>query len=98
MVPVETVLRVLALRLGEAVLVNLLKSPFCTTSKSLFCTSRVLVSWDIGLETVGVRDIILAEFGKRTGQTFRSQWDFVDWAAANRPGMDLISPYRPPTE
>jgi hypothetical protein len=43
-------------------------------------------------------DAILAEIGKRTGQAFRSQWDFVNWAAANRPDLDLSSPYRPPVE
>jgi hypothetical protein len=45
-----------------------------------------------------LRQTILAELGKRTGQSFRSQWDFVDWAAANRPDLDLSSPYRPPAE
>jgi serine/threonine protein kinase len=53
--------------------------------KSPFCAGKV-------------RGVILAELGKRTGQTFRSQWDFVDWAAANRPDLDLASPYRPPAE
>jgi hypothetical protein len=45
-----------------------------------------------------VRQAILAELGKRTGQTFRSRWDFVNWAAANRPDLDLTSPYCPPAE
>jgi hypothetical protein len=53
--------------------------------KGPFCTGRV-------------RETILAELGKRTGQTFRSRWDFVDWAAANRPDLDLTSPYRPHAE
>jgi hypothetical protein len=79
----------LAPRLSEAVLVNLLKGPFCTGAKR---------DWYGNGTGAGVRDVILAEFGKRTGQTFRSQWDFVDWAVANRPELDFSSPYRPPVE
>jgi hypothetical protein len=77
----------LAPRLRESVLVNLLKNPFCTTGRR-----------NPGYAYTGIRDAILDELGKRTGQTFRSQWDFADWAAANRPDLDLISPYRPPAE
>jgi hypothetical protein len=80
-------LRVLVPRLSESELVNLLKGRFCTSA------------WrEHGVVSTGVRDTILAELGKRTGQTFPSQWDFVDWAAANRPDLDLTSPYLPPAE
>jgi hypothetical protein len=53
--------------------------------KSPFCTD-------------GVREMLLAELGQRTGRTFRSRWDFVDWATVNRPDLDLTSPYRPPED
>jgi hypothetical protein len=83
----RSALDTLAPHLPESVLVNLLKGPFSTGGRV-----------DVGVSYTGVRDVLLAELGKRTVQTFRSQWDFVEWAAANRPDLDLTSPYRPPTE